>query len=112
MQQLDLNMLTLIIGLSVYVSSIRFVILGRLLSDPEPKEPQKASYKAFLRLLILPDAAFIIAGIAVFLLLFWDRLFGGVAPAFLNTVAIWTFFIGGLWLVGLHVMSCIKTWNA
>jgi len=72
MQPLDLDVLTLIVGLSVYVSSIRFVVLGRLLAEPAPPQPKKDSYKTFLRWLIPADALFLLAGVSLFLMLFWN----------------------------------------
>lgn len=109
MQPLDLNVLTLIIGLSVYVSSIRFVVVGRLLADPPPSGEKKKSYKNFLKWLIPADASFLIAGVALFFILFWGHLFGEDAPAWFSTVVVWAFAIGIAALVGHHLVSYIRT---
>lgn len=112
MQQLDLNVLTLIVGLSVYVSSIRFVVLGRLLADPPLAQSKKESYKSFLRWLIPADALFLLAGVSLFLMLFWSHLFCGEVPKFFSPFIVWTFFAGISWLVGHHVVSYVKTLRA
>lgn len=109
MQALDLNVLTLIIGLSVYVSSIRFVIVGRLLADPPPSGEKKKSYKNFLKWLIPADAAFLIAGVALFLILFWGHLFGAKAPGWLSLVVVWAFAAGIAALVAHHLVSYFRT---
>jgi hypothetical protein len=110
MQELNLNVLTLIVGLSVYVSSIRFVVLGRLLDDPPPVK--RRSYKTYLKWLIPADALFLTAGVSLFLYLFWCHLFGEDAPTFLSIVAVWTFFSGIVWLIGHHIVSYVKTLRA
>lgn len=112
MQELDLNVLTLIVGLSVYVSSIRFVVLGRLLADPSPPAVKKESYKTFLKWLIPADALFVLAGVSLFLMLFWGHLFGGKAPQCFSSVVVWAFFGGIVWLVGHHIVSYIRTLRA
>ncbi|NGZ98718.1 MAG: hypothetical protein CV089_21825 [Nitrospira sp. WS110] len=91
MQPLDLNVLTLIVGLSVYISSIRFVVLSRLLGDLPLSESKKNSYKSFLRWLIPADALFLVAGVSLFLMLFWKHLLGGEDPNHFSLVIVWAF---------------------
>jgi hypothetical protein len=107
--KLDMNLLTLIVGLSVYVSSIRFLVIGRLLADPPPDPARKASYKTFLKWLVPADILFVTSGLLLFLNLSWAILFGGSAPGWFPGAVIWLFFGGILWLIGHHAYSWIKT---
>ena len=115
MQKLDLDFLSLIIGLSVYVSSIRFLVISRLMADPPPCANRKEKYKKFLKWLIPADVLFVISGILLMVILFWGNLFDpngcppAKAPEFFSTIVIWTFIAGVLYLVIHHTASWVKT---
>lgn len=108
--ELDQNFLALIIGLSVYVSSIRFVVICRLLADPPLSCNRKRSYQRFLKSLVPADILFVASGVMLFLKLYWGNLFGGgAAPDFFSPAVIWLFFVGVIWLVFHHAWSWFKT---
>ena len=96
-----LELLTLIVGLSVYVATIRLVVIGRLIAEPPPSADRKAKYKRFLKLLIPADAALVISGVVLVLQIFWSDLFGGVPPGWFIPVVVWTFFIAVV-VLALH----------
>jgi hypothetical protein len=105
MQELNVDVLTLILGLSVYVSSIRFLVLNTMLTG-NLTQARKNSYKFFLLSLIPADVAFVLAGLALFLKLF---LAVQLLPDS-NIVA--SFGVGVLWLIGHHFVSWFKTAKA
>ncbi len=111
MQTLDLNLLTLILALSVYIASIRFVIVSRLIAEPKPDNDHKAKYRRFLKWLLPPDVLFVIAGLLLFLHIYWSNLFGAdlQAPSCLASIVIWCFFLGILCLMGHHIYSWCRT---
>jgi hypothetical protein len=111
MLPLDLNVLSLIVGLSVYVASIRFVIVGRLISEPPPSPARKEAYKNFLRSLVPADAGFLCAGLLLFLHLFWVNLGGTAPPAWFAAVIPWAFLVGALSLVLQHTYNYVKTFR-
>ena len=111
----DLNLLALIIGLSVYVSSIRFVVISRLIADPTPSPDRRSRYKTFLKWLVPADVSFVISGVLLFLWLFWGQLFDpqgnppAKAPGWFPPVILWAFLVGIAWLIGHHLWSWVKT---
>ncbi len=114
MHTLDLNFLALILGLSVYVSSIRFVVIGRLIGESTLSDDRKERYKTFLRWLIPADVLLVVAGVLLFLHIFWKNLFGenATSPECFACVIVWCAFLGVLWLACHHVVSWFKTLRA
>jgi hypothetical protein len=97
-----LDLLTLIVALSVYVATIRLVVLGRLTAEPAPSKWRKDRYKVLLVALVPGDALLVVSGAFLFLQIFWADLFGGAAPGWFEASTVWTFFAAGAWLVLLH----------
>ncbi len=103
-------LLTWITGLAVYVGSIRFVVIRKLMDMGSGGDSsQKNSYKMFLRLLIPVDLVLLAAGAALFLHIFWISLFGGAAPAWLLPIVSWCSFIALLLLIAHHAFSWYRT---
>jgi hypothetical protein len=109
-KELDQNCLALIIGLSVYDSSLRCVVIGRLLADPPLSCSRKRSYLRFLKPLVPADVLFIGSGVVLFLKLYWANLFGrGAVPGWFSPAVIWTFVVGIIWLELHHAWSWFKS---
>ena len=112
MSKIDpINLLSLIIALSAYVGAVRLAVIGRMGANPPPAEAVKTKLKLFLRLLIPADVAFIIAGLLLFLQTFWSYMFAGAAPANLDCVIVWSFFVGVVVLMLHHGFSWYKSFS-
>jgi hypothetical protein len=105
-------LLTLIVALSVYVASIRLVVLGRLIGEPPLPAEQKASYKRFLKTLVPADVSIVIASSLLFLKIFWDDLFGGQSPSWFPNVVVWSLFVAVVVLVFHHLRASIRSLRA
>jgi hypothetical protein len=110
MEQINrLDLLTLVVALSVYIATIRLVVIGRLLGEEKLEERRKARYKLFLLTLVPGDALLVVSGFLLFLDIFWADLFGGTAPGWFETTSVWTFFIAGGLLVVHHLVAWVRS---
>jgi hypothetical protein len=117
MKELDGGLLSLIVGLTVYVSSIRFVVISRLIAEPAPSDDRKTRYKTFLKWLVPADVLLVVSGVLLFIYLYWGHFFSTPSPdprlASAMEFFIPRLFAGGLlWLVGHHAWSWLKTLRA
>jgi hypothetical protein len=102
-----LDLLTLVIALSAYLATIRLVVISRLAAEPPPRNA--AALKTFLRTLIPADLPLVLAGVFLFLLIFWDDLFGGAAPGWFEPAVVWAFFVAVLVLVAHHAVAWVRS---
>jgi hypothetical protein len=122
-----LNLLALVLGLSVYVATVRLVVLGRLIADPAPSADKKARYKTFLGLLALADLPIVTAGALLFVKFFRADLhtrasgigsvrlrsalvdFLAQPPWWLDPTILWLMTIPIAYLVILHVFASLRS---
>lgn len=105
-----LSLLSLIVALAAYVGAVRLAVLGRL-AQPGVDDHHKARLKSFLRWLIPADAAFLGAGVLLFLRIFWPDLTGGQSLVGLDPIIVWLFFLGIMVLVFHHMVAWCKSFH-
>jgi hypothetical protein len=105
----ELDLLTLIVAVSVYVATIRLVVLDRLSGDPKPPVDKRKKYKTFLRFLAPVDLAMVTAGTLLFLKLFWGDLFGGVSPVWFPLAIVRALFFAVIILVLHHLYAVLRS---
>lgn len=97
----QLGLLSLIVALAAYVGAVRLAVLGRL-AQPGVDDHHKARLKSFLRWLIPADAAFLGAGVPLFLSIFWPDITGRPPLIDSDPIPIW------LCLLGIMVLGFIN----
>lgn len=106
----QLPLLSLVVALAAYVGGIRLAVLGRINAAPPPQDV--AALKRFLKRLIPTDFLLIVAGIFLFLKIFWSDLVGGIAaPMWFDTLIVWAFFFATVTLVLHHVVAWYKAFR-
>lgn len=105
----ELDLLALIVGLSVYVATVRLLVIGRLMGDPAPGAAKAQAYRGFLASLVPADLTILAAGTILFLKIFWCDLFGGASPPWFPGAVVWLLFIAIVILIAHHVVGSLRS---
>jgi hypothetical protein len=107
-----LTILTIIIGLSAYLSAIRLAAIQKISeitgSDGDAKT-KRWKIKKKLAWLTLADVPTVLSAFCLSLHVFWSRFFCGTPWQWLLPAAFWLFLIGGFMMIILHGVAWMKT---
>lgn len=99
--------LAIIVALSAYLAAVRLALITLLGRKNKPKDAW--IIKLYLGLLILADAALIVAGGCMIVYFFGNTLFGWEPGESIYTCAVWAFGVAFVILVVTHLVAWIVT---
>jgi len=103
----SLTFFAIMIALSAYVATLRWIIITRIRKSG--KKVEKEKLKKSLRPIAYADIPLVISALLLFVHIFLINLIGITAPDFVFTWSVWLFTISFLALIVSHIKEWRKT---